>query len=133
MLATVLISRMPKAKGDEAREQRIQLDIVADAHDGEERALGWYCYLEDTLRFPFRAKCMAKRSISPLRQGQTVEAVELAAGDECGAEIFVTVKWEDQTLAVPLMQLQPTGADEATLQAVEDWHYWVRQGYEFAD
>ena len=124
---------MPKAKRDEAREQRIQLDIVADAHDGEERAMGWHSYLEDTLRFPFRAQCTAHRNISPLRKGQTVEAVELAAADECDAEIFVTLKREDQTLAVPLMQLQPIGTDEATQQPVEDWHYWVRQGYEFAD
>ena len=47
--------------------------------------------------------------------------------------MFVTVQWENRTLAVPLMQLQPAGADKSTQQAVGDWHYWVRQGYEFAD
>jgi hypothetical protein len=35
-------------------------------------------------------------------------------------------------LAVPLSQLKPiNAADEQTKQAVEDWHYWVKMGYEF--
>lgn len=35
-------------------------------------------------------------------------------------------------LGVPLSQLKPGGdADPATRQAVEDWLYWVKMGYEF--
>ena len=45
--------------------------------------MGWYCYLEERLRFPFRAKCIAHRAISPLRKGQEVEVVALAPADEC--------------------------------------------------
>jgi len=41
------------------------------------------------------------------------------------------VPWEKRTLAVPLAQLEPIQADQATKQAVGDWHYWVEQGYEF--
>lgn len=33
-------------------------------------------------------------------------------------------------MGVPLAQVQPVGADEATNQAVGDWHYWVKRGYE---
>lgn len=124
---------MPKPKRDQAREERIEQEIVVDANGGEEQVMGWYYYLEDKLRFPFPAKCVTQRSISPLRKGETVEVVELASEDECRREMFITVKWQERTLAVPLMQLQPTDVDQATLQAVEDWHYWVRQGYEFAD
>ncbi len=32
---------------------------------------------------------------------------------------------------VPLDQLQCVRCDKKTKQAVEDWHYWVRQGYQF--
>jgi hypothetical protein len=39
--------------------------------------------------------------------------------------------WEDRSLAVPLAQLQVIKADKTTRQAVEDWHYWAEQGYEF--
>jgi len=120
-----------KPKQDEQREQRIQQEIVVDAHNAEEQAMGWYYYLEEQLGFPFRAKCIAPRAISPLRKGQEVEVVGLAPAEECEREMFITVTWEDRTLALPLAQLKTTQADKATRQAVEDWHYWVDQGYEF--
>jgi hypothetical protein len=122
---------MAKTKQNKQREQRIQQEIVVEAHDAEEQAMGWYYYLEDHLRFPFRAKCIAHRAISPLRKGQEVEVVGLAPTEECEGEMFITVPWEKRTLAVPLAQLEPIQADEATQQAVGDWHYWVEQGYEF--
>jgi len=31
---------------------------------------------------------------------------------------------------VPLSQLESVDVDEVTKQAIEDWHYWVNQGYE---
>jgi hypothetical protein len=120
-----------KPKRDKKREQRIQQEIVADAHNAEEQAMGWYYYLEEQLGVPFRAKCIAPRAISPLRKGQEVEVVGLAPAHECQREMFITVTWEDRTLAVPLAQLKATQADKATRQAVEDWHYWAAQGYEF--
>jgi hypothetical protein len=122
---------MAKAKRDKQREQRIEQEIVADAHDAEEQAMGWYYYLEEHLRFPFRAKCVAQRATSPLRKGQAVEIVGLAPAEECDREMFVALTWEQRTLAVPLAQLEPIQADKMTRQAVEDWHYWVKQGYEF--
>lgn len=59
---------MAKAKPNKQREQRIQQEVVVDAYGAEEKAMGWYYYLENHLRFPFRAKCVAQRAISPLRQ-----------------------------------------------------------------
>jgi hypothetical protein len=122
---------MAKAKRNQQRERRIKQEIVADAHDAEERAMGWYSYLEERLRFPFPGKCIAARAISPLGKGQEAEAVGLAPAGECEHEMFVMITWEDRTLAVPLAQLEATHADKTTRQAVEDWHYWVEQGYEF--
>ena len=122
---------MAKAKQNKQREQRIHQEIVVDAYNAEEQAMGWYYYLEEQLRFPFRAKCVASRAISPLRKGQEVDIVGLAPADECESEMFITVPWEKRTLAVPLAQLEPIQADQATKQAVGDWHYWVEQGYEF--
>jgi len=120
-----------KPKQDKQRERRIQQEIVVDAHNAEEQAMGWYYYLEAQLGFPFRAKCIAPRAISPLRKGQEVEVVGLAPAEECERQMFITVTWEDRTLALPLAQLQTTQANKATRQAVEDWYYWVDQGYKF--
>ena len=122
---------MAKAKRNQQRERRIELEIVPDAHDAEERAMGWYSYLEERLRFPFTGRCSAPRAISPLGKGQEAEAVGLVPAQECEHEMFVMITWEDRTLAVPLAQLEAIHADKAARQAVEDWHYWVQQGYEF--
>jgi hypothetical protein len=64
---------MSRVERDEAREERIHMEIIADAHDAEEQALGWYYYLEDSLNFPFKARCIAERRISPLEVGEEVE------------------------------------------------------------
>jgi len=115
---------------DEEREQRIAMEIVVDAYGPEEQAMGWYSSLEDKLAFPFSAKCIAQRAISPLRADDEVEVIGMAPEDECGHEMFVLTRWDRGTLAVPLSQLEAIDADEETRQVVEDWHYWVAQGYE---
>ena len=62
-------SKKPKKpKRDETREERISMEIVVDAYNEEERAMGWYCYLEDKLTFPFLTRCISERAISPLRE-----------------------------------------------------------------
>ena len=113
------------------REARIDNEIVVDAYDASERAMGWYYYLEETLRFPFTANCVKARPISPLKVGDEVEVTGMAVEDECEHEMFVMIRWERPGLAVPLSQLEAVAADESTSQAVEDWQYWVKQGYEF--
>jgi Calcium binding len=119
-------------KHDPEREQRITMDIVVDAYDAQERAMGWYYYLEEQLQFPFTATCIATRAISPLHVKDEVEVIGMPGEEECEHEMFVTIRWEKEGLAVPLSQLTPISAtDEQTKQAIEDWHYWVTMGYEF--
>ena len=122
---------MRKPKKDAKRERRIAMEVIVDAHDSEEQAMGWYYYLEERLRFPFTAVCVAERAISVLRKGDEVEVLELAPQEECRHEMFVGMRWERRPLAVPLAQLKPIKhTDEETKEAVADWHYWVAQGYE---
>jgi hypothetical protein len=119
-------------KRDEEREERIKMEIVVDAYNPEEQAMGWYYYLESQLEFPFAALCVAKRAISPLQIKDEVDVIGMAEETECGHEMFVTIQWGNEGLAVPLEQLQPIRfTDKQTIQAVEDWHYWVRRGYIF--
>lgn len=122
---------MPEKQPDEAREHRIIMEIIVDAYGAEEQSMGWYCYLEDVLSFPFLANCVARRAISPLRIGDEVEVVGMAPESECEHEMFVMIRWEKEGLAVPLSQLKAIAADAKTNEAVEDWHYWVNMGYEF--
>jgi hypothetical protein len=93
--------------------------------------MGWYYYLEERLKFPFKARCKSKREISLLRVGEDVDVIGMAPEEECESEMFVCVRWGGRRLAVPLSQLKPLGADATTREAVADWHYWVAHGYQF--
>ena len=122
---------MARPKRDRKREDRIQMEIIVDANGPEEQAMGWFYYLEDRLHFPFRARCVAERAISPLRKGEDVEVVDMGPEDECGHEMFVEIRWEGRKLAIPLAQVKPgRSADADTKEAAGDWHYWVAQGHE---
>ena len=43
------------------REYRIDMEVVVDAYDSEEPAMGWYYYISDECEFPFKAKCIEKK------------------------------------------------------------------------
>ena len=118
-------------KQDEVREHRIAMEAVVDAYDEIERAMGWYYYLEGKLAVPFKARCMAKRAISPLKVGQVVNVLGMAPEEECESEMFVMISHADDSLAVPLAQLESMSKDQDTKEAVGDWHYWLAQGYQF--
>ena len=122
---------MPKPKIDKSREERIDEEIIVDCYGEAERAMGWHYYLEDHLEFPFTAKCIAARSISPLKTGEVVEVVGMVPEDECEREMFVTIRWEKRKFGVPLSQLDGIKASRETKEAVEDWRYWVSMGNEF--
>ncbi|MDQ6644437.1 MAG: calcium-binding protein [Chloroflexota bacterium] len=115
----------------EEREKRIIDEIVVDAYGEEERASGWYNYLDETLGFPFRARCVTQKSTSPLRVGEEVEALGMADYEACEHSMFIKIRWLGRELAVPLSQLQGIETNEETQQAIEDWRYWVDSGYEF--
>ena len=109
------------------------MEIVVDAYGEAERAMGWHCYLDNIIRFPFKAKCNSRRVTSPLKPGQQVLVTGMAPAEECEREMFVMIRWDDEEgeLAVPLSQLKPLRADVESTQAVEDWHYWVAMNYRF--
>jgi Calcium binding len=121
---------MTQQPEDEEREERIAMEIIVDSYDAEEQAMGWYYYLEGKLHFPFTARCIARRAISPLEPGDEVEVVGMVPVEEIRHDMFVLIKWGSRPLGVPLMQLEGIKVDEETQQAIEDWQYWVEQGYE---
>ena len=122
---------MQKPKRDPLRDDRIHNEAIVDAYGPEEQAMGWYYYLEDKIRFPFQARCIASKVVSPLKKGESVEVRRMAPEDACASDMLVLIRWQGRNMAVPLSQLTPIGADESTVQAIGDWHYWVAQGYLF--
>jgi len=119
---------MKKRRIDRVREDRIHNEAIVDAYGPEEQAMDWYYYLENKLRFPFHAKCVAANVVSPLRKGETVEVRRMAPEHACTHDMLVLVRWQSRNMAVPLSQLAAIDPDESTDEAICDWHYWVAQG-----
>jgi hypothetical protein len=112
---------------DEEREERIKSRIIVDAYNREEQAMGWSAYLRDIMQFPFEARCIPERDVSPLDEGETVRAVGVPQTAPSLKRMFVTVAWKNRELGVPLGQLEPADASDATERAIADWHYWLER------
>lgn len=116
---------------NEEIEDRILMDIIVDAYDKEERAMGWFYYIAEGLEFPFQAKCIVKKSMSPLKVGQEVMVIDIASADDCESKIFMKIKYDDDVLTVPLEQLEILDDKPDSKRIIEDWHYWIGRGYDF--
>ena len=81
------------------------------------------------------AKVIRESKISPLKEGEEVTVLGMADQNECddNMNMFVQIEWDGRKFGVPLEQVYPVNTtgefDEDTLEAVEDWHYWVDRGY----
>ena len=91
--------------------------------------LGWYCYLEQTLEFPFEAMWNTGKHAQ-----QPVEVLGMADEDDCTTDMLVTVKCQEGTLAdelgVPLTKISALAENSTRKNAIEDWQYWLNQGGE---
>ena len=118
-------------KKDEIREERIIMEAIVDAYGPEEQAMGWYYYLEDKISFPFEAECIVADKRTPLKIGERVTAIKMSGENYCQRDMYADVEWQGRTLAIPLANIKPLDADDDTMEAIGDWHYWKDRGYTF--
>ena len=119
---------------DDIREERIDFEVVVDAYDESERAMGWYYYLEDRLDFPFKAKWISRNK----PEGRQVTVLEMSPEDDCLGDMFVEVLYKEGELeeledvfSARLSEIRPLNVTAATAEAIDDWHYWIERGYQF--
>jgi hypothetical protein len=60
---------------EEERDERIRNEVIVDAYTVDEQAISWCYYLERKMSFPFQARCIQERTISPLREDEEVRVV----------------------------------------------------------
>ncbi|MEI6370892.1 MAG: calcium-binding protein [Nostocales cyanobacterium ELA608] len=120
---------------DEIRETRINTEILADAEDKEERAMGWYYYLDDCLNVPFMGKWKKKNRKTGAIEEKPVEVLGMSGEDDCLKDMYVDVAYltgkEDDIHSAKLSEIEATDADEETQEALADWQYWLSRGYKF--
>lgn len=112
---------------DFERENRIDNEIVVDAYSAEEQRMGWYYYLDEKLSCPFRA----------FWDGEEVEVIGMSEEEQCHQEMYVEVRYQEDGVedifSASLIDITPIEAAEKTVEAIEDWKYWVDRGYEFSE
>ena len=117
---------------NEEIEERIIMEVVVDAYDADERAMGWFYYIAEGLDFPFQARCTEKIPTSPLKVGEEVTVVDASSvKGGWGSTLFVDIKYDEDSLSVPLAQLEILDDNPDSKRIIEDWHYWIGRGYEF--
>jgi hypothetical protein len=92
-------------------------EAIVEAYGPEERAVGWYHYLESKLTFPYMACCAISRTVSPLKKGELVEVRRMAPEDACSSDMLVRMRWQSRNLAVPSSQLIAVDPNEAAAEA----------------
>ncbi|AFY47624.1 Calcium binding protein from Anabaena CcbP [Nostoc sp. PCC 7524] len=126
---------MASVERDETRENRIATEIIVDAEDKEDRAMGWYYYLDDTLDFPFMGKWKKKSRKTSTIEEKPVEVLGMAPEDDCLKDMYVEVAYiggkEDDIHSAKLSDIEPIDVDEETQEAIADWMYWLARGYKF--
>ncbi len=105
---------------DEARGERIEMEIVVDCYNEHEAWSGWQCYLSDRLAFPFTAECIETRRGAPFSAGERVTVTAMFDDDAAAdalAPMRVEIEWRGRSLAVPLAQLRGIDVDEDTARS----------------
>ncbi|WP_066424731.1 calcium-binding protein [Anabaena sp. 4-3] len=126
---------MASVERDETRENRIATEILVDAEDKEDRAMGWYYYLDDTLDFPFMAKWKKKSRKTSTIEEKSVEVLGMAPEDDCLKDMYVEVAYiggkDDDVYSAKLSDIEAIDVDAETQEAIADWMYWLARGYKF--
>jgi hypothetical protein len=81
------------------------MEIVVDAYGMEERAMGWFYYLQDKIAFPFIAKCFVTDTRSPLKIGERVNVSSMANEGlwNQGQDIYVRFHGKIESLRLLLL------------------------------
>jgi hypothetical protein len=91
------------------------MEIIVDAYNEEEQAMGWYYYLDNKLNFPFKAKWLTGGSTS---KSEDVEVLQMSPEEACQTEMFVEVLYKEDTaedvFSVALSDIEPIEADDET-------------------
>jgi hypothetical protein len=109
---------------DEARQHRIDYEVIVDCYDDYEVNMGWYYYFEEGLKFPIEATVKLA-----LRGGKSeeksVKIVELKSGNEDKPLKLGIVEGESERVQhiSPEAIVQVKTTDE-NLEILNDWLYW---------
>lgn len=105
---------------DPHRQNRIEDEILTDAYDAEEQAMGWYYYFADNLELPIPATVRL-----PVR-GEKAEKVEVDPESETGAplRLGISEKGSRRVQYISPEAIVSLDTSPENVQIINDWLYW---------
>lgn len=109
-------------------QHKIDYEIIVDCYDEYEASMGWYYYMEETLKFPFKAKAKLKKSDGSVKLTE-IQVTGLAADEEgfMGNDFDLEILTGGHFSNIHYSQLSQIKADDETLEAFAIWEYWNRK------
>ena len=109
-------------------QHKIDYEIIVDCYDEYEVSMGWYYYMEETLKFPFKAKAKLKKVDGSVKLTE-IQVTGLAADEEgfMGNDFDLEILTGGHFSNIHYSQLSQIKADDETLEAFAIWEYWNRK------
>ena len=110
---------------DEEREHRIHYEIIVDAYDEYEQAMGWYIHMNDNLAFPMEAKAQLRLRGGKIEE-KTVKIVEVDPKSETSLtlRLGITEGKSDRAQYISPEDIVSINTSEENLEILNDWLYW---------
>jgi hypothetical protein len=93
---------MADKRKNQDREARFDNDIVVDAYNAAERAMGWYYYLEEKLQFP-----AGQRSVGPVTPATTDSCAGATGTIHWGRPVNVVIRIQNTARSTMNAVLRP--------------------------
>ena len=109
-------------------QHKIDYEIIVDCYDEYEVSMGWYYYMEETLKFPFKAKAKLKKVDGSVKLTE-IQVTGLAADEEgfMGNDFDLEILVGGYATDIAYTKLSDIKADDQSLEAFAIWKYWNRK------
>jgi hypothetical protein len=119
------VSKFKPCPIDGERESRIEREVLQGEEGQSGGRQGWHRYLARAVAFPFSARWLSNRG------GALLSVIRLSPLSANDWQLRAKVIDGQSSRELPLHELYPLEPEAPSMQAVLDWHYWVRRGRAF--
>ncbi len=107
-------------------QQKIDYEIIVDCHDEIEVSMGWYYFMEEAIKFPFRAVAGIKKRDGSIEKKE-VTITGLASDEEgfMNNDFDLEMEQSGYIANIAFSKLNSIKASSVTLEAFKIWNYWI--------
>jgi len=107
-------------------QYRIDYEIIVDCYDEIEINMGWFCFFEETLTFPFKATALLKK-LDGSPENKEVKITGLASDEEgfTGQDFNLEMEIGEYLYPIAYSKLSNIKGSDENLEAFQIWNFWI--------